>query len=501
MFDSGAGDGFGVPARAETVAAPSPGAVDLLFDAAVRVLLTEVGDALAQAGVVGACVAGPADQFALASALEPHRPGTALVELLEGLDPREVHDAVLIEAIAGWERVTSLATARQGEMIAELARRRDGQRLGEFVGDEVASLLAMSRSVAEAKVSLGISLDLMPAVHDALAAGVIDHRKATALVDGVAHLDAAATAAVLDVVLPVAPTLSVPALKARMRKVELTVNPTEVADRHARDTADRYVRITPAAGAMAWLTAFLPADDAMTVFTAVDAIACSADPADPRGIEARRADALTDVCADILTHGIAPTTARPGRTLKTEHGHRPHLYVVAAASTLLGLDQVPGDLAGYGPIPAEMVRVIAADATWRRIFTDPATGKTTGIGPRTYRPGADLTGTVLARDRTCTFVGCRMRAGRCDLDHRDPFDHDHPDDGGQTCEENVHSLCRHHHRLKTYGGWTVDWDALTGDTWWTSPTGHTYRRPATDANPDPPPQDRPHPPQPVDPPF
>ena len=86
MFDSGVGDGSGVPAQAETVAAPAPGSVDLLFDAGIRVLLTEVGDALAQAGVVGACVARPADQVALASALEPHRPGAALVELLEGLN-------------------------------------------------------------------------------------------------------------------------------------------------------------------------------------------------------------------------------------------------------------------------------------------------------------------------------------------------------------------------------------------------------------------------------
>ncbi|QTE30098.1 HNH endonuclease signature motif containing protein [Pengzhenrongella sicca] len=499
-----------------------PVSVDVAFGVLLGRVFAEAGAALAQAAAAGSCIAGPIDQVALSAALMDQAPGSPLVELLEGLCPSDVHDAVLIEAIAAWERVTSLAAARQGEMIAELARRRDAQRLGEFVGDEVASVLVMSRSVAEAKVSLGTSLQVWPAVREALVAGVIDHRKATALVDGVGHLDDDAAAAVLDAVLPVAAGLTVPALKARLRKVELTVNPAAVAERRARDAADRYVRVSPAPGVMAWLTAYLPAKDAMTVFTAIDAIAASADPADPRGVAARRADALTDLCTDILTTGIAPTTALPGTAgpgpgtagqaggtpraggvLKTEHGRRPHLQVTAAATTLLGLDEVPGELAGYGPIPADLVRAIAADATWRRIFTDPATGCVTGIGPRGYRPGADLTGTVLARDKTCTFVGCRMPAWRCDLDHRDPYDHDHPDLGGQTCEENLHSLCRHHHRAKTYGGWHPDLDTSTGDTWWTSPTKHRYKRPSVDVNPEPPPPDRPwlHTPQPDDPPF
>ncbi|QTE29734.1 HNH endonuclease signature motif containing protein [Pengzhenrongella sicca] len=507
MFEPSDDEVAGVPAGAGLAVAGA--SVDVAFGLLLGRVFAEAGAALAQAAAAGSCIAGPIDQVALATALMGQAPGSSLVDLLEGLCPSDVHDAVLIEAIAAWERVTSLAAARQGEMIAELARRRDAQRLSEFVGDEVASVLVMSRSVAEAKVSLGTSLQVWPAVNEALVAGVIDHRKATALVDGVGHLDDDAAAAVLDKVLPVAPGLTVPALKARLRKVELTVNPAAVAERRARDAADRYVRVSPAPGVMAWLTAYLPAKDAMTVFTAIDAIAASADPADPRGVAARRADALTDLCTDILDNGIAPTNAPPGKegqpggVLKTEQGRRPHLQVTAAATTLLGLDEVPGELAGYGPIPADLVRAIAADATWRRIFTAPATGCVTGIGPRGYRPGADLTGTVLARDKTCTFVGCRMPAWRCDLDHRDPYDHDHPDLGGQTCAENLHSLCRHHHRAKTYGGWHPDLDTSTGDTWWTSPTKHRYKRPATEVNPEPPPPDRPrlHEPQPDDPPF
>jgi len=129
-----------------------------------------------------------------------------------------------------------------------------------------------------------------------------------------------------------------------------------------------------------------------------------------------------------------------------------------------------------------MVRAIAADATWRRIFTDPATGEVTGTGARTYRPGADLTRTVVARDVTCTFPGCRIAAWRCDLDHLQPFDHNRPDQD-QTVPENLHALCRHHHRLKTHTPWQVTRDPVTGATGWTAPTGHHYRRRSVPADP------------------
>jgi len=124
-----------------------------------------------------------------------------------------------------------------------------------------------------------------------------------------------------------------------------------------------------------------------------------------------------------------------------------------------------------------MARAIAADATWRRIFTDPATGELTGIGPTAYRPGAYLTGFVLARDVTCTFPGCRLSAWRCQLDHRIAFDHTQPGHDQTTCE-NLQTLCQHHHLLKTFAGWHVTKHASTGDTDWTAPTGHVYTRPA-----------------------
>jgi hypothetical protein len=124
---------------------------------------------------------------------------------------------------------------------------------------------------------------------------------------------------------------------------------------------------------------------------------------------------------------------------------RPAIQVTVAASTLLGHDEQPGDLAGHGPIPAAVARRLAADqtGTWRRLLTDPATGQLLDYGHTTYRPPRDLADFVMARDQVCTFPGCRRRAHRCELDHRTPYQH-----GGPTNPENLAALCKRHHTGK-----------------------------------------------------
>jgi hypothetical protein len=88
--------------------------------------------------------------------------------------------------------------------------------------------------------------------------------------------------------------------------------------------------------------------------------------------------------------------------LPREHGLRPSVQVTVALSTLLGLDEQPGELAGSGPIPASVARRIAADetGTWRRLITDER-GHLLDYGRTTYRPPKDLADHVIARDRTC----------------------------------------------------------------------------------------------------
>jgi hypothetical protein len=70
---------------------------------------------------------------------------------------------------------------------------------------------------------------------------------------------------------------------------------------------------------------------------------------------------------------------------------------------LVGLAENPAELAGYGPIPAEIARCWLADAqSWRRLVVDPATDHLIDLGPVVPRPPPGLDGFVRARDGTCT---------------------------------------------------------------------------------------------------
>lgn len=150
------------------------------------------------------------------------------------------------------------------------------------------------------------------------------------------------------------------------------------------------------------------------------------------------------------------------------------IRVVVSADTLLGLDERPAELGGYGPITAQAARALAAeaDATWRRILTDPASGAVLDVGHRRYRPPAAMAEHVRNRDLNCRFPGCRVPAQACDLDHVVRFDPHDPD--GRTAADNLDPDCRHHHRIKHLPGWAVA-RGPDGSLLWTTPSGRRYR--------------------------
>ncbi len=99
---------------------------------------------------------------------------------------------------------------------------------------------------------------------------------------------------------------------------------------------------------------------------------------------------------------------------------------------------------------------------------DPLTGAR--LDPRddlatnAYRPSAQLTALVKARDGRCRFPGCCVAARFCDLDHVRPWP------VGPTTATNLLTLCRRHHRIKQRPGWRLHL-APDGTTTWTDPTG------------------------------
>ncbi len=421
----------------------------------------------------------------VAAELEGAVPGPRLAARLFGLEPADLDEATLIEGLAAWERVASWAAAGQARMIAELASRRRGAR-GAFLAEEVAVSLSTTRPVAEAKVVLALETRRVPALADALERGDVDVRRAMVLAEELGRLPEDDARGVAEAVLPGARACTAPQLRARLRRLELSRDPDGAAHRHERQRACRRVEVTPAPDAMAWLSAYLPADDAMAIHTTLTALAGDRAADDERSLDERRADALVDLATTWLDAGVRPD----GEPLSTRQGRRPHLTVTASAAVLLGLDDGPADLHGYGPIPPEMARRIASRATWQPLLVDSWTGAPLARGTRRYAPSQSQRDAVVLRDRTCTFPGCRLSAERCDVDHVRPYEQGRaadPAEPPQTTAENLQALCRHHHRAKTHAGWGVG-RREDGVTVWRSPTGQTYRRPpAYERLPAPPP--------------
>jgi hypothetical protein len=183
---------------------------------------------------------------------------------------------------------------------------------------------------------------------------------------------------------------------------------------------------------------------------------------DDRTADQRRADALVQLGLDALAGEVSTVLPRQQRL-------RPAIQVSVALSTLLELDDQPGEITGIGPIPAALARRLAADpsGTWRRLVTDPL-GRLVDYGRSTYRPPAELARHVIARDRACRFPHCTRPAAQAELDHTRPWA-----DGGCTDASNLVSLCPRHHHLRHETRWSYTRD--THDTvTWRSPTGRTY---------------------------
>ena len=422
-------------------------------------------------------------------------PGPDAAGPLSALDPERLTHAGRVDALVAIERQMAWLAGMQQRVLASMsaddaarsdaatksdAAARSGDR---WVREDVACALRLAPPTAQRRLAVAETLaGRLPATLALLESGVISYLHAMNLAEAVYSLDAKATAKVEDRVLARAAEQTLSEFKRSVRRAVASAAPARAELHRDEAMAERRVCVTPHDDGMAELWALLPAEGAAALSAAVDALASATPADDPRSADQRRADALVDLGVAALHDPLLPKA----------HGMRPAVQVTVALSTLLGLDEQPGELAGHGPIPAALARRIAADptGTWRRLVTDPATGALLDYGATTYRPPSNLTAFVIARDQTCTFPGCRRAAHRCDIDHEVPASR-----GGATSADNLAALCRRHHRAKHQAGWQVRRGLRTGVSQWSSPAGHTYRsRPpsyprdqSADDDPEPPP--------------
>lgn len=396
-----------------------------------------------------------------------------------GVTPESLSYDERLSLLSAIEHERAALDAQQQRTLALLAADGGTDAVEKhWVREEVAALLRLAPTTAGVKLAEATELvDRLPATLDRLVDASITMGHVRAILEAVRGLDDATAAKLERRVLARAETQTVGEFRRTVKRALLALDPRTQQKKHEAAHADRRVRVFPDEDGMAVVWASLRADTAQGLWAALDAHAHALPTdGDDRTMDQKRADVLADLATLALNNA-------PG----TRQGQRPAVQVSVALSTLLELDDQPGELAGYGPIPAELARAIAADpsGTWRPLVTD-RIGRLVDYDRKTYRPPADLRDTVLALYGTCTFPGCRNPACKGQLDHVVPY----PD--GPTAKHNLHPPCSRHHHLKHDGNWRVR-RTSDGTVYWTSPSGREYETepPAypvdTTADPDPPP--------------
>ena len=443
-----------------------------------------------------------------------YQPGgyEALGELI-AIRPRELSSSGKIDYLAALEKQHSWLTsliqeatlAIAGNSPAETEVLWDG--VDEAEREDVATALRLSPSTAQLRIDVARTLsNHLPATCDALASGQISASHATLIArESADAMKRGVSPDILGMIEEKAINFSefhTPAQVGRkLRTLFAQYSPTEFETAHevARDT--RSVRLFPEGDGMSTLIALLPAEEAQTVYLAINAMieyqdgkisgldkdsshkknssakknssleqyseAAPLSAMSTTTMEMKRADALAAIAADFL-----------GRISDdyTPHRRPVSINLTMDLPTMLGLAENPAELSGYGPIPASIARALAADGKWRKFITDPGSGNLLDCGRESYLPPQPLVDFLTARDRICRFPGCSQPARVGDIDHAKSWE-----TGGETTQGNLGFLCRRHHRLKTHGGWKLE-SNRDGSCTWTSPAGKSYFVPSRPMN-------------------
>jgi Domain of unknown function (DUF222) len=390
---------------------------------------------------------------------------------LAAVDPY-ADEAALIDRIAELERVKSAAAAGQARAAAALdAKRRADEsdagvpaaKRGRGVASEVA--LARRDSAVRGGRHLGLAKALvyeMPHTLAALQTGALSEWRATLIARESACLDVEDRRA-LDAEL-CADVASLDGMgdariTAAAKQIAYRLNAQAVVDRAAKAESERTVTIRPAPDTMTWVSALLPVAQGVGVYAALKRAADTTSDDRSRG----------QVMADTLVERV---TGRPAQAAEPVA-----VNLVISDETLLGGDQTPAVVDGYGPIPAAVARHLVGSAvaddrskcTLRRLYAHPKTGALVAMESRSRLFPKGLADFIGLRDQRC-------RTPYCDapVRHRD---HAMPRNrGGPTSAANGLGLCERCNYAKEAAGWRVRTGEENGThtTEFVTPTGAHY---------------------------
>ena len=441
-------------------------------------------------------------------------PGLKTITELRDINPLFLSSVGKVDYLAAIDRQESWFYAWKQEALVAIAGEEPNQSSGIFgsVDDEeredIATALRLSPTTAQNRIDVArVLVGHLPNTISALSTGeisaahatVIAKETATAIKNG---LSEEAVFRVEQAALAHAEFHTPGQVASKVKTTIAKLAPEEFEEIVDRARDSRRVSFYPEADGMATVVAILPAEDAQTVMKSIEAYILKRNQEEEsclcfvgngvvgNGVvgsttygsnscpqhspqnntdwsilsaDMKRADALTHIASQALAS--MADEVRPHRRPIT-------ISVAIDLPTLLGLAENPGQLAGYGAIPASVARRLAADGNWQRFISDPTTGNLLDFGRERYTPPQELVDYLLARDRVCRFPGCRRTGQSSDIDHAHSWE-----SGGETNPANLGLLCRRHHRMKTHGGWSLESNP-DGSCLWKSPKGKSFFVPA-----------------------
>ncbi|HSE07934.1 MAG TPA: DUF222 domain-containing protein [Nocardioidaceae bacterium] len=381
-------------------------------------------------------------------------------------------DSERIDLIAELEKLKGAAAAAQARLTAAFDASQRTQQADQGVhtkkqGLGVAGQVALARRDSPNKGArhLGLAKALvheMPHTLRALTAGRISEWRATILVRETAVLSAEHRSSVDAALADRIAHLGDAGVKREAMKLAYQLDPASVLRRNRRAYEERRVSIRPAPDTMSYVTGLLPVAQGVAVHAALTK---HADALRATGDQRSRGQIMADTFVERLTG-----QARAG-DVPVE------VQLVMTDRTLLGGDDTPARVVGYGPIPAALGRALIRAGSageqarvWvRRLFTNPVSGDLIAMDSRRREFPVGLRRFFVIRDEVC-------RTPWCDAPIRHADHLVRAADGGATSADNGQGLCEACNQAKEAPGWQTSatragpGHAVTVRT----PTGHSY---------------------------
>ncbi|WP_285244851.1 HNH endonuclease signature motif containing protein [Pseudarthrobacter sp. fls2-241-R2A-127] len=361
------------------------------------------------------------------------------------------------------------------------------------VAAEIGCLLALGPRAASSFLATShVVVKELPLTLSALQAGNLSWSHAVAMADQTASLDAPGTSALeahfLDPDAPDpargCPVGELPAhrFRAKARTWRERHHTESIEARHAKSAADRRVEFRADQDGMAWLSAYLPAAQALAGWNRLTAAARALQgPAEGRTLTQLRVDTFAAAILGGSMVGKGSAAASGAGSEFADDGGASHqglspsiraqVLLTVPVFSLMGLTDEPAMLDGYGPIPPSMARELVAEGagSFYRVLVDPRDGAPLEIGRTSYRVTGPMRSWLRMRDGKCPFPGCSNNSLDNEADHLLAWGK-----GGTTGISNLGQPCPKHHRLRHATGWKPTPATRNEPPGWTSPSGRHY---------------------------